>query len=268
MAGDLDSFFAELDAWATAAAWPVDTLQYGRHPDQVADLRLPAVGSEPHPVAVVLHGGFWRPRYTRPAMDAVAVALAQAGWASWNVEYRRVGAGGGVPETLEDVAAAVTALRELDAPLDRSRIAAVGHSAGGHLALWLAGTGLISRAVSLAGVCDLAEAARHGIGDGAVLDLAGGTPEEAPDSYALADPGARLPTGVPQLLVHGDRDDAVPVEHSRAYADKARAAGDPCELLELAGTGHFDVIDPRSDAWAQFMSRFAAEESERSRADR
>jgi acetyl esterase/lipase len=235
---DLDRFLAEL------AALPDDGAEhrYGAHPEQWAELRLPE-GSEPRGVAVLLHGGFWRARYTLALMRAIATDLARRGWATWNAEYRRVDAGGGVPETLDDVAAAVRAL-----PVAGSRVVAIGHSAGGQLALWLAGTGLVSAAVSLGGVCDLRDGARLGVGKGAVDAFVGDA------DLGLADPMQRLPTGVPQLLVHGDLDDDVPVELSRRYADAARAAGDRCELLELPGVGHFEPIDPRTEAWSQVVA--------------
>jgi acetyl esterase/lipase len=250
---DRDRFFAELRDWAEAAAWPVETIQYGAHPAQAADLRLPARRG-PHPVCVIVHGGFWRAQFTRANTAALAVDLARRGYATWNIEYRRVGGEGGVPATLEDVGAAVDALAELDTPLDRSRVLAVGHSAGGHLALWLAGTGKIAAALSLAGICDLTDAAREGLGGRAAVELAGGTPEERPDAYDLADPMLRLPTGIPQLLVHGDADDRVPVEQSRRYARAARVSGDRCELLELPEVGHFELVDPRHVAWTRVVA--------------
>jgi acetyl esterase/lipase len=228
---DLDRFLAGLAALADEGTQH----RYGAHPEQWAELRLPE--GEPRGVAVILHGGFWRAPFT------IATDLAGRGWATWNVEYRRIGAGGGVPETLEDVAAAVRVV-----PVTGSRVIAIGHSAGGQLALWLCQTGLLTAAVSLGGVCDLREGARLGIGDGAVAAFVGDA------DLALADPMQRLPTGVPQLLVHGDLDDRVPVELSRRYADAARAAGDRCELLELAGVGHFEPMDPRTQAWSQVVA--------------
>lgn len=222
-----------------------ETHRYGPDPGQVADLYPPA--GEPRGTAVVVHGGFWRARFTRANSAAIAIDLARRGYETWNLEYRRVGAGGGVPATLDDMGAAVQSL----APA----AIVIGHSAGGQLALWLAATGHVSVSVSLAGVCDLAGAARAGLGDGAAVEFVGGAPEERPDAYELADPMVRLPTGIPQILVHGDADDRVPVEQSRRYADAARAAGDPCELLELPGVGHFELIDPRSDAWATAVAR-------------
>ena len=248
MIPDLGRFFDELGRWADAARVPVTTHRYGPDAEHEADLRLPA-GAGPFPVAVVLHGGFWQAEFTREIMSAVAVALTQAGWATWNVEYRRVGAGGGIPQTLEDVHAAVPALERFGVPFARSRPVAIGHSAGGHLALWLAATGSVGAAVGLAAVCDLAAAAREGLGGGAAVELAGGLPEAVPEAYERADPITRLPTGVPQILVHGDRDDRVPVAQSRAYAERARTTGDECELVELRGAGHFELIDSRTASW-------------------
>jgi dipeptidyl aminopeptidase/acylaminoacyl peptidase len=116
----------------------------------------------------------------------------------------------------------------------------------------------VGAVASLAGVCDLVAAAEEGIGDGAAVELAGGPPAERPAAYALADPLQRLPTGIPTLLVHGDADDRVPVEQSRRYARAAASAGDACELLELPGTGHFEVLDPRGPAWAEVARRLPA----------
>lgn len=247
---DLDRFLEELGAWAAASAPAPAVVRYGPHPAHEADLRLPE-GDGPHPVALLVHGGFWRARFDRSTLAALAVDLARRGFATVNLEYRRLGVDGGIPATLEDLEAAVDALARSDAPLDRSRVVAIGHSAGGHLALWLAGTRKIAAAVSLAGVCDLTAAAEDGLGQGAAVELARGLPPERPEAYALADPMLRLPTGVPQLLAHGDADDRVPIDQSRRYAGAAHAAGDPCVLLELPGVGHFEPIDPRTDAWRE-----------------
>jgi pimeloyl-ACP methyl ester carboxylesterase len=202
------------------------TVAYGEHADQVAEVR-----GDGRRVAALLHGGFWRPEYDRSTTRALAVDLALRGWTAWNVEYRREG--------LEPMLADVRAALELIGPAT-----ALGHSAGGHLVLWAAGEGLVERAVSLAGVTDLERAARERIGDGAALELAGGVPP------AHADPMRRLPVRVPALLAHGTDDDRVPVGYSRAYA---AAAG--VELLELEGTGHFELIDPRTPQWAQVVVR-------------
>lgn len=222
---DLMRFLAELAAWAEERDPGFETIAYGDHPDQVVDVRC---GGDR--VAILIHGGFWRPLHTRANMRALAVDLALRGWTTWNVEYRRTG----VRDTLPDVAAALAVT---------GPGVAIGHSAGGHLALWAAGTGKIERAVSLAGVTDLARAARERIGDGAAVEFAG---EDPP---ADADP-MRRELLAPALLVHGDDDDRVPVDYSRAFA-----AATGCEYLELPGAGHFEVIDPRTGEWAQIVER-------------
>lgn len=240
---------------------PAPVVRYGDHPDQVANLHLPA-GDGPWPAVALLHGGFWHARWDRTQMTPLAHDLAARGIAAWNVEYRRVGqAGGGWPGTLADVAAALDVLADVR-EVDATRVVAVGHSAGGHLALWLAarprlGFGLpgsaprvrVRAAVAQAGVCDLRSAHADGLGDGAVAALLGGSPATVPERYAAASPVELVPLGVPQLLVHGDDDEIVPPTQSRAYAEAAQTAGDDVTLVELAGTDHFDVVDPRHEAW-------------------
>lgn len=247
---------------AGVAAPPARRIAYGDHPDQVGDLHLPA-GEGNRPVVILIHGGFWRLPWDRTLMTPLARDLAARGFAAWNVEYRRVGQeGGGWPGTLEDVAAAADAVAGLDG-LDASRVVTVGHSAGGHLALWLAARHRIavgqpgagprvrpSAAVSQAGIADLVRGAAAGLGDGACVALLGGTPCEVPERYAAASPAAMLPLGIPQLLVHGALDVDVPPAQSRAYAEVARAAGDTAELVELPGASHLDLIDPGRAGWA------------------
>jgi pimeloyl-ACP methyl ester carboxylesterase len=218
---DLAGFLAELDEWAEERDPGWGTVRYGDDAAQLVEQR----GSGER-VAVLVHGGFWRPAFDRSTMRALAVHLACEGWTSWNVEYRRTG----LEETLADVRAALAVT---------GRATAIGHSAGGHLALWAAAEGLVERAVSLAGVTDLARAARERIGDGAAVEFAGADPP------AHADPMRRLPLPVPALLVHGTKDDRVPVEYSRDFAATSGA-----ELIELPRTGHFELIDPRDPAWA------------------
>ena len=237
---------------------PAPTLTYGEHPDQVANLHLPAADGGPWPCVVLLHGGFWRTGWDRTLMTPLAIGLAREGVAVWNVEYRRVGqAGGGWPGTLEDVASATDRLAEVK-EVDAGRVATCGHSAGGHLALWLAArhrlaggqVGSTPRvrplgAVALAGVCDLEQAWRDGLGRGAAEGLLGSLDAE-PGRYAAASPSALAPLGVPQLLVHGEADDIVPIGQSRSFADLEPDAS----LVALPDADHFDVVDPEHAGWA------------------
>ena len=207
---------------------------------------------------MVVHGGYWRARYDLSLMTGLCEDLARRGLAAWNLEYRRVGNGGGWPETFLDVAAGVDALAGLDALLDLGRVGAVGHSAGGHLALWAcgrarlpadapgAGPRVVPRVVvSQAGVADLRLAAVTRPSDEPTRALLGARP----DVYELASPSELLPLGVEQLVLHGERDDTVSMRISESYAAAAAAAGDRCELRVLPRTGHFEHIDARSDAW-------------------
>lgn len=238
-------------------------IAYGGHPDQVANLHLPAREGGPWPCVVLLHGGFWRTGWDRTLMTPLAADLARRGIAAWNVEYRRVGQeGGGWPGTFEDVAAAVDRLAEIE-EVDPGRVATCGHSAGGHLALWLAGrhrlpAGAVGNgprvrpvaAIAQAGVCDLERAWRDDLGRSAVEGLLGAFRGEA-DRYATASPAALVPLGVRQLLVHGTDEDVVPISQSRDHA-----ALDPrAELVELEGTDHFDVVDVGHAAWGAVTDR-------------
>ena len=240
-------------------------IAYGPAPSQFGELRLPS-GAGPHPTLIVLHGGFWRSRYDLTLMGHLCIALQAVGLATWNLEYRRVGqAGGGWPGTLLDVARGADQLREI-APahgLDRERIYTLGHSAGGHLALWLAARPRLPRraalhegqplvpagAISLGGVADLQAAQALGLGNGAVDELLGGSPDRYPQRYAEASPAALLPLEVPQLLIHGTLDAEVPYAIAESYQRAALLAGDRAELFTLAGSDHFDPIDPRSADW-------------------
>ncbi len=192
------------------------------------------------PVAVVLHGGFWKAEYDLTLMDALCEDLARRGWAAWNVEYRRLGNGGGVPETLEDVSAAIDFLAELD--VDRSRVVTIGHSAGGHLAAWAATRDnprvAVTGVVSQAGVLDLARAAE--------LNLSNGVVQRFLREHAtqVASPIERLPLGVPTLLTHGGLDDIVPVEISETFA---RASG--ATLIVEPDEDHFGHLDPDNPLW-------------------
>jgi acetyl esterase/lipase len=196
--------------------------------------------------------------------DELAADLAARGWAAWNIEYRRLGwrSRGGWPATFEDVAAAIDQLGRLRESLDLARVVTIGHSAGGQLALWAAARRDLpaevpgadprvrpAAAVSQAGVVDLREAARLRLSRGAAESLLGGSPIRRPGRYDLASPIERLPLGLPQLLVHGDADDTVPIAIARRYAEWAAEGGDPCELVELPGCGHFEHLHAGSEAW-------------------
>jgi acetyl esterase/lipase len=248
---------------------------YGRGRDQVGELLRPH-GAPPAggwPVVVLVHGGFWRQRYDRTLMTPLAEALQRDGFASWNLEYRRVGGEGGWPTTLEDVAAGIDHLAGLT-DIDLQRVAVVGHSAGGHLALWAAsrhrlpaeapgaGPDLVpAAAVGLAPVADLEGAALAGLGDGAVTSFLGGSQRRFPRRWRWADPIRLVGHGVPVLLVHGSEDEDVPPEQSAAYHDAARSAGDEVSVVTQP-IGHRDVIDPGSPAWAE-TSRWLASRLER-----
>jgi len=253
-------------------------IQYGPEEHQFGDLRLPEVVGEARatrvpedsntiwPVCIVIHGGFWYAQYGLDLMDKMSTDLAERGYATWNVEYRRVGqAGGGWPGTLKDVAAAADFFREMAAtqPIDVNRVGAVGHSAGGHLALWLAArhklpeTSLLYSenplrlvgVVSQAGVADLEAMWEVRQEESPVVDLLGGTPAEVSSRYTEASPAALLPTGVRQVLVHGTADNRVPISISEGYYNLAMEMGDEITLVELPGVDHFALINPDSDAW-------------------
>jgi acetyl esterase/lipase len=247
------------------------TARYGADPAQFLELFLPD-GDGPAPVAVVLHGGFWRARYGIELARPLAADLAARGWAAVAVEYRRGDGGGGWPQTLEDVAAAVDLLPGLpDAQrLELAGLTVIGHSAGGHLAAWAAGRGrlpagapgagprvAVAAAVLKAGVLDLLRGHEQQLGSGAVAEFLGGGPDDVPDRFAAADPVRLVPTGAAVLCVHGRADSTVPLEQSQRYAAVAAAAGDPVEVLALPGD-HMSVIDPAGEAWARTVDWLSA----------
>ena len=231
---------------------------YGEDPSQYGELFLPR--AEPRGVVVVIHGGFWRSEYAADDLGTpLAEALAEEGWAAWNLEYRRVGgglgSGGGAPQTFDDVAAGIDRLAELDLDLDLSTVVTLGHSAGGHLATWAAARGAhgwdervpVTHVISQAGVLDLRAADAEGLGGDAVRGLLGHAPT-ADD--ARFDPAQQLPLDVPVWCVHAQGDANVPFSQSVEYVERATAAGAQAELVEVEGD-HFTVIDPASTAWAR-----------------
>jgi acetyl esterase/lipase len=237
-------------------AWGVSMYAYADHAHAVGDLRIPT-GAGPHPVVMTIHGGGWKHRWQRDLMEPLAVDLARRGFASWNIEFRRVGGGGGWPATFDDIAAAVDALADLaDATdLDLARVCFLGHSAGGHLALWAAARrSQIHPAlvVSIAGIPDLAEAARRELigGDNIAARLLGGGPDDVPDRYGKASPIELVPIGCRQLLIQGLADYIADlIDLNRSYARMAIAAGDFVELVELEGVEHLEPIEPGTHAW-------------------
>jgi len=203
-----------------------------------------------------IHGGFWRARFSADHIRPLAVACAEAGLHAWSLEYPRVGMpGGGWPGTALAVRDAVDQALLVAGPRP---LALVGHSAGGQLALWAAAERpAVTAVVSLAGVCDLRAAAHQRLGDGAVLELFGGE-EPSAAQYREASPIERLPLGAPALLIHGDADDRVPISQSRGYQTAAVALGAVCELHELPGGDHFELVAPEGRAWPVVRARLQA----------
>ena len=237
-----------------AARGEGDAIQYryGQDPSQFAEISLPAA-SAPAPVVVIIHGGYWQSGYGLELGRPLATDLAGRGFAAVNVEYRRIGGGGGWPQTGQDVAAAVDALpSQAQGRLDLSRVVGLGHSAGGQLAGWLAAqrsaavplTGVVLQA----GVLDLVRGAEQGLGGGSVEEFLGGTPAQRPDAYAQASPIGLVPLGVPSVCVHGTTDQLVPIEQSERFVAAAKKAGDSSELRTFDGD-HFQPITPATQAW-------------------
>jgi acetyl esterase/lipase len=244
-------------------------IPYGNDASQYGELRLPA-GPGPHPVAVLIHGGCFKAAYaTLRDLSPMADALVTMGVATWNIEYRRLGEpGGGWPETYLDVGRAVDHLRDLAAPhaLDLARVVVVGHSAGGHLAMWAAGRARIDPGtdlhvadplpvrgvLNLAGPIDLAaNASRYQslCRDWVITALLGGTPETAPERYAQASAIQRLPLGLPQVLVIGEYEEFLPRPLAEAYAHAAAEAGDKVRLMIFTRAGHFEIASPYAMTW-------------------
>jgi acetyl esterase/lipase len=232
---------------------PGTRIAYSRGEFQFGELRVPS-GSGPHPVAIVIHGGYWRARYDLTEVGHLCEAVTRQGLATWSLEYRRIGnPGGGWPGTLDDVQTGATYLEKIAAErsLDLKRVVAMGHSAGGHLVLWLAKQNAIALRglVALAPVADLRRAWELKLSNTVVADLLGGSPQDLPERYRSASPIELVPLGVAQRVLHGDNDDIVPLEISRRYVAAAKKSGDDSKLIEVAGAGHFELVDPRSSAW-------------------
>ncbi len=268
------------DRWIfdTPSPQPDLRVSYGKGPLRFGELRLPKPGDTaegPIPLVIVIHGGFWLGEFDLGHVTHLCADLAEHGLATWCIEFRRLGnIGGGYPGTFLDVGAAADHLTEIAGAhrLDLSRLQVLGHSAGGHLGLWLAGrAGLpsdspllarklkgdpirISKVVGLAAISDLERCRQEKLCYNVVEHFLGGSPESVPERYRSASPSALLPLGVPQVLFHGDADRLVPVTMSELYADAARQAGDSVSLRVLPGADHFDLIDPRSGVWPEIRA--------------
>jgi acetyl esterase/lipase len=241
---------------------------YGDHPSQFGVLRLPE-SSEPSPVIVLIHGGFWQSKYNLEENTSIAEDLTRRGYATWNIEYRRIGEElEGWKSIFNDVVDAINHLSIIKESyhIDLSNVIVMGHSAGGHLALWVASrintsktddvfnelAIPIQKVLSLAGVTDLKKMweihEQKGI-KSPVAALLGGAPKEVPNRYKITSPIELLPFDVEQVLIHGELDRHVPVELSKKYYQSALEKGDKVKLVVLPDIEHFKVIDPTSSAW-------------------
>lgn len=264
----MDAVSSPRDVLDRPAPRPDATVRYGPLAEHVADVRWPAARTtEPAPLVVVVHGGFWRAGFDRTHTGPQCAGLADDGYAVAAIEYRRTGmAGGGYPGTLEDVATALEQVPGLVAAaaapagvaVDTARTVLLGHSAGGHLGAWAATRATTSAvaAISLGGVLDLAQAAAlaldQGEGGSAVEALLGGQPADVPERYAACDPAALGRPLIPVTALHGADDDVVPPALSLTYADRTGQ-----EVVVLPGVEHFGLIDPQSPAWPVVLQHLA-----------
>jgi len=237
---------------------PADArLAYGSDPNQFGELRLPKDKPGPYPVVINIHGGFWRAKYDLASTGHLCAALTARGLATWNLEYRRVGNhGGGWPGTFEDIRSGYRFLSTIATKykLDPAKALVMGHSAGGQLALCLAGhEPSVKRVVSLAGVVDLQQAWDLHLGDNAVSEFLGGTPKDVPEHYHEADP-MLLKIQATQWLIHGASDDTVPSYLSRNYTQQKKGRSEDVHYLEISTANHIDLVDPHSTAWPKVES--------------
>lgn len=261
-----------LDLVAKLPAMTADVrIMYDNDPLTFGDLRLPHSDSpDPlHPLVILIHGGAWESSFSLGYMDQLAELLTGAGFATWNVEFRRLNnPGGGYPGTFLDVGKAIDHSRQLaqDYPVDLNRVVLLGHSSGGHLATWAAGRINIPTAselfvqnplpvcgvVDLAGVLDLECAYRGGREDVRQI-LRAKNLDEIVDKSRTASSVNMLPLGVPQTLIIGSMDDAWRLESHERYHDIGTAVGDEIDLVTLEGANHFDVVDASSPVWAEIL---------------
>lgn len=238
---------------------------YGNDSQQFGELSLPRA-APPHPVVILIHGGGYREMYDLSPLGSLAASLTEAGFAVWSIEYRRHGNGGEFPQIFLDVAAAADHLKKISGShsLNLDQVISVGHSAGGHLALWLAGRHRIKDSsllfveaplavhavLALAPFADIARLAASDSCSDALLAVMGGRPDEAPGNYASGSPAELLPLAKPQAIIVGSEDTAI-LENARAYAGAAKALGDEASLTLLPDAGHFEIVSVQSPAWRQ-----------------
>src|SRR5215813_6744461 len=244
---------------------------YGAAPSQHVLIRRPP-GNERLRTLVMIHGGYWRAAYDAEHVGHLCADLARRGWATVALEFRKIGeAGGAWPGTLTDVSAALDALPGLAQKhgLDLGRAVWMGHSAGGHLALWAVTRSSTPdglkrpgwrprRVVGLAPVSDLVECDKLELSRHVTLELLGGTAREQPARYADGSPAEHLPLRVPTVVIHGTKDNVVPLAMNRSFVERARKAGDDIRLVMPEDADHFDVIDPKSKAWPQVIEALGA----------
>lgn len=237
---------------------------YGTGSQQFGELTLPSA-APPYPVVILIHGGGYREIYNLRPLGAVVTALAAAGFAVWNIEYRRYGNGGDYPQMFLDVAAAADHLPAIAAAheLDLDRVLAMGHSAGGHLALWLAGRRHIEPAspiydseplpvhgaVALAPLADVTHGSESDLSSDALLAVMGGDATQNPSAYRNGCPVELLPLGIPQVIIVGSEDVSM-LANAERFIAAARAAEDDAQLIVLPGAGHFEIVAVECDEWA------------------
>ncbi len=256
--------------WSEIKALPPDNadfrIQYGAGAMQFGELRLPKARGT-FPMVVFIHGGCWKNEYGVDHAGPISRAISEQGYAVWSPEYRRIGdVGGGWPGTFEDIIKSVEMLRDI-APkhgLDLGHVIVMGHSAGGHLALWLGSRKNLSSmsrrhereplpihgVISLAGISDLVAYERHGNSCASSLPaLLGGTSSDVSERWGQVNPIGLLPFGIPVELIHGDLDGIVPLVQSQGFA---QAGGGDLHIIE--GGGHFDMVAPHAVAF-QYICR-------------
>lgn len=267
------SQYTELNVpWSTIDQFdkaPFDhKIQYGEGDLQFGELRVPDDKGK-YPVVVFIHGGCWLSSFNLDHVSQVSADLVKAGFAVWTPEYRRVGNDGGAwTGTFDDAGAFMDHLRtmERDYPIDLNKVIVMGHSAGGHLALWVAcrknlptdspiyteNPLPVDGVIALAPITDLAayDEVKNSCSS-AVIGLMGGSITEVPERYEVASPINQLPLNVPTYLVHGSIDNIVPINQSTNYVTVAKTANDNAEVVTIEGAGHFDMVSPFSVAWGE-----------------